>query len=161
LIGYRAEKKWRLNSATYQSDPDACAKDNRLRSDGAHFFQTASSRSNHTAHDAGASSWGACPRQHLLRLPPRSGYRVRATATLREWKVLAVGNGQEMAATRPHSLTQFGFHQPMQGVLRVGPAFENRDNPDVKGSKGAIYPEVTAGYSHFRNEWNVTCQSPR
>ena len=60
------------------------------------------------------------------------------------WKVLAVGNGQEMAATRPHSLTQFGFHQPMQGVLRVGPAFENRDNPDVKGRKGETYPEITA-----------------
>jgi hypothetical protein len=53
------------------------------------------------------------------------GNRVRANATTTLWKVLAVGNGQEMAAKRPNSLTQFGFHVPTRGFLRVGRALEN------------------------------------
>ncbi len=53
------------------------------------------------------------------------GHRVRANARTTIWEVLAVGNGQEMAAKRPNSLTQFGFHVPTRGVLRAGRALEN------------------------------------
>jgi hypothetical protein len=84
-----------------------------------------SSRSNHTAHERARQVGEPVPDRIYCGYLRAAGIEFEPLRRYTMWKVLAVGNGQEMAAKRPHSLTQFGFHEPMRGVLREGPAFEN------------------------------------